>query len=157
VKTSSRLLMGFGIGILVLVIITVALALSLGQGNAPPLSADTPEGTVQRFLLAIQSKDYRTAYNYLVPPPTPADINSAPRSFDYFSSSAQNASTNTWKANLGKTTLDGDTASVNITLEIFVSGGPFGNPIRSHEVMFFLKKTDAVWLITSPTDLYWLY
>jgi len=78
VKSSSRLLMGFGIGIIVLVIITVVLALSLGQKNAPLLSADTPEGAVQRFLLAVQSKDYTAAYNYLLLPAAPADTNSSP-------------------------------------------------------------------------------
>jgi hypothetical protein len=149
--------MGFGLGILVLVIITVVLALTLGQSNAPPLAAGTAEGTVQRFLLAVQSKDYLTAYNYLVPPPTPIDLKSPPRSFDYFSSSAQNMPAHTWKANLGKTTIDGDSATVNITLEVFTSGGPFGNPIQTHDVVFFLTKTSGQWLITSPTDLFWLY
>jgi hypothetical protein len=157
VKSSSRLLIGFGLGLAVVVIITVVLALSIGQKNAPPLSADSPEGTVQQFLLAVQSKDYAAAYKYLIPPSTQPDVNTFQGSFEYFSSSAQNVSNNTWKANLGKTSLQGDTASVEIILEVFTSGGPFGNPIRSNTIIFFLKKTGNTWLISSPTDLYWLY
>jgi hypothetical protein len=157
VKSSSRLLLGFGIGIAVLVIITVVLALALGQKNAPLMDSDTPEGVVQRFLLAVQSKDYPAAYNYLLPPDTTADDKSPPRTFEWFSSSAQNVSNNTWKASLGKTSINGENASVEITLEVFVSGGPFGNPIRSQNIIFSLKKVGSAWLITSPTDMYWLY
>jgi hypothetical protein len=157
VKSSSRLLMGFGIGITALVLITVALALALGQKNAPLLSSNTPEGVVQRFLLAVQNKDYPDAYAYLLPPAVPADDKSSPRTFEYFSSSVQNISNNAWKANLGKTSINGENAIVEITLEVFVSGGPFGNPIRSQNVIFSLKKVGSAWLIASPTDMYWLY
>jgi hypothetical protein len=157
VKPSSRLLLGFGLGLIVLVVITVVLALSIGQKNAPPLAADTPEGTVQRFLLAVQSKDYAAAYKLIIPPAQSGDIKSIPEPYEYFSSSAQHLSNNTWKANLGKISLEGETASVEIILEVFTSGGPFGNPIRTDTIIFFLKKVDNDWLITSPTDLYWLY
>jgi hypothetical protein len=157
VKRSSRLLMGFGIGILVLVIVTVVLALSLGQKNTQPLAAGTPEGTVQRFLLAIQSREYLTAYSYLVPTPTPSDFKYQPRSIDDFTISAQNISGRSWKATLGKVNQDGNKATVNVSLEVFESGGPFGNPISNHEVVFFLEKTGDAWLISSPIDLYWLY
>ena len=153
-KSSSRLLIGFGIGIAVLVILTVVLALALGQKNAPLLSSDTPEGTVQRFLLAVQEKNFTAAYEYLAP--APPDINKPPQSFSYFASSALNAN-NAWKAELGKTTLQGKNASVEIILEVFVSGGPFGNPIRTQNVIFSLTQSGNRWLITSPTDLYWLY
>jgi hypothetical protein len=155
-KSSSRVLMWFGAGIAVLVILTVVLALSLGQKNAPLLDPNTPEGTVQRFLLAVQDKDYTTAYNYLVPPPTPEEKGLPAGTFSYFTSSALNT-TNSWKADLGKTTLLGTNATVEITLEVFASGGPFGGPIQTRSVIFSLTKTGNEWQITSPTDLYWLY
>jgi hypothetical protein len=157
VKSSSRLLIGFGIGIAVLVIITVALVLTLGQRNAPSLPADSPEGVVQRFLLAVQSKDYSAAYNYLAPPQTPADKNFPPRSFESFTMSAQNASNHTWKATLSQTVITGDNASVEVAIEVFASGGPFGNVIHTNNITFFLKNAGNAWLIVSPTDLYWLY
>ncbi len=156
-KSSSRLLIGFGIGLTVVIVITVVLALSIGQKNAPPLSENSPERTVQQFLQAIQSKDFTSAYNYLAPPSAATDPKDFTGSFEYFSMSARNASSNTWKANLGKISVQGDTASVEIILEVFTSGGPFGNPIRSNNIIFFLKKTDNTWLITAPADLYWLY
>ncbi len=156
-KSSSRLLIGFGIGTLVLVIITVVLALALGQKNAPLLPDNSPEGTVQRFLLAVQAKDYTLAYTYLAPPTEPPDKFSAPRSFADFSSSTQNLPNNPWKASLGKTSIQGDTATVEVTVEVFVAGGPFGNPIRSQNVNFSLQKVGNVWLIISPANLYWLF
>jgi len=159
-KSSNRTLIGFGIGIAVLVIITIILAITLGNGNVPQLSENTPEGIVQRFLLAVQEKNYPLAYNYLVPPDSndPNYIKGGPPfSYDNWVMSAQYTGKSTWKANLGKVNLSGATASVDVIIDSFQPNGPFGNPINSHTVTFFLKKIEANWLITSPTDLYWLY
>jgi hypothetical protein len=57
-------LLGFGITIGILVIIAVALVLST-RGSVSLLPADTPQGTVQRFLVALQDKDFQKAYSYL--------------------------------------------------------------------------------------------
>ncbi|MBN1189108.1 MAG: hypothetical protein JXA46_05085 [Dehalococcoidales bacterium] len=155
-KSSSRLLTGFGIGLFVLVIVTVVLALSIGQQNAPTLPADTPEGTVQRFLLAVQANDYAAAYDYIIPR-RDGETKTAEASYQQFSLSARYASGSTWKANLGQVSRQDQSASVEIILEFFTSGGPFGNPIRTDSVVFNLRKVDNAWLIASPTDLYWLY
>lgn len=66
-KTSSRMLIGFGSAIAVLIIVTVVLVLTLGQGSSATLPGDTPQGTIQRYLLAVQNKDYAEAYNFLAP------------------------------------------------------------------------------------------
>ena len=63
-KSSSRLLLGFGITIGILVVVAVALVLST-RGSVPLLPEDTPQGTVQRFLTALQNKDLQKAYTYL--------------------------------------------------------------------------------------------
>ena len=62
-KSSNRALVGLGIALGVLVIATVVLVLTLGRGSAPLLAQDTPEGAVQRFLLALQDGDYQKAYD----------------------------------------------------------------------------------------------
>jgi hypothetical protein len=159
-KTSNRSLIGFGIAIALLVITTIVLVFTVGKTNPPLLSEDTPEGTVQRYLQAIQSKNYQVAYAYLLPPETQTPDN--PKIPPYFSynewlNSVQNREEATWKATLGKVSYSGETASIEVLVNTFRPGGPFGNPVNSHSMSFFLKKVDFKWLITSPTDLYWLY
>jgi hypothetical protein len=159
-KPSSRMLIGFGSTIAVLVIFTIVLVLVLGQSSSPALPESTPQGAVQRYLQAVQDKDYAKAYSYLAPPstPTPDGIKPYPQqTFEYFVMSAQNTTNVTWKANLGKVTQTGTSANVEIAVDVFRPQGPFGSPINSHNVTFFLQKSGANWLITAPTDLYWIY
>jgi len=159
-KTSSRALLGFGIGIVVLVMITIGLVLTLGKGNPPLLAENTPQGVVQRYMIAIQGKNYQAAYTYLAPvdPNDPNYPKGSPiYSFENWVMSAQNSGNTTWRANLGKVSISGDTANVDTIIDTFRPNGPFGNPVNSHSVTFFLKKVGANWLITSPMDLYWLY
>jgi len=159
-KPSSRMLIGFGSAIAVLIIITIVLVLVLGQGSSPALPENTPQGTLQRYLQAVQDKDYARAYSYLAPQATPSPDGVKPvppQTFEYFVMSAQNTSNVTWKASLGKIIETGTTASVEITVDVLRPQGPFGSPINSHSVTFFFKKIDTNWLITAPTDLYWIY
>jgi hypothetical protein len=159
-KTSSRALIGFGIIIAVLIIVAITLVLTLGKGNPPLLSENTPQGIVQRYLIAIQEKNYPAAYNYLAPPDTsdPNYVKGSPlSSFDNWVMTTQYAGNSTWKANLGKVTILGATANVEIIVDHFRPEGPFGNPVNTNNLTFFLKTVDSKWLITSPLDLYWLY
>jgi hypothetical protein len=159
VKASSRVLLGFGIAIAVLVITTIILVFSLGQGNAPPLPEDTPQGTVQRYLRAVQEKNYVQAYTYIAPPVAATDNfkPSPPQAFDFWLQSAKNNANSTWKATLGNTIVTGNNASVEVIVEVFRPVGPFENPVHSNNITFFMTKEGPGWKITSPTDLYWLY
>jgi hypothetical protein len=158
-KTSSRLLIGFGAAIAVLVIVAVVLVLTLGQASSPALPGNTPQGTVQRYLQAVQNKDYTTAYNMLDPAATtnPKFPDGPQQTFDDYVMSAQGASNNTWKATLGTLSDNGTNASVEIEIEVFSPQGPFGNSTYSHNITFVLKKSGDKWIITAPSDLFWLY
>ena len=155
-RTSSRALIGFGIGIGVLVLVTIILVLTLGRGKSALLSENTPQGIVQRYLLAIQEKDYSAAYKYLAPP-EPVNVKEPVLSYEMWLTSAQNSVNSTWKANLGEVNISGETANVNVTIGVLRPGGPFGNPVNTSNVTFFLKNVGSNWLIVSPADLYWLY
>jgi hypothetical protein len=130
--------------------------LTLGKSNAPLLAENTPEGTIQRYLLAVQDKDYPTAYTYLVPLDSGNGDNKT-QTYDNWLQSAQNRGTSTWKANLGKVDITGDTASVIVMIDIFRPGGPLANPVSTNNMTFMLKNSGSRWLIILPTDLYWLY
>ncbi|MFC1943853.1 hypothetical protein ACFLWO_04700, partial [Chloroflexota bacterium] len=67
-KSSNRWLYIFGTVIGVMVIITVLLALTIGSPSEEALlGEETPEGTLQRFLLAVRDRDYLTAETYFSP------------------------------------------------------------------------------------------
>ena len=155
-RTSSRTLIGFGIAIAVLIIGTIVMVLTLGKGHAPLLSENTPQGVVQRYLIAVQEKNYPGAYAYLVPQ-DPKNINNPPQTYDNWLISAQNNPNTTWKANLGTVNITGESATVIVTIDVFRAGGPFANPVNTNSITFILKQSGATWLIISPTDLYWLY
>jgi hypothetical protein len=161
VKSSNRVLIFFGIGIGILVMATVILVVAVGRGNPPLLSEDTPQGIVQRYLQAVQNKDYAGAYGYLAPaqaaPDNSKPLPGPPQPFDMWIMSARNTASFTWKASLGNTQVTGNIATVELIVEVFSPSGPFGNPVHTNNVTVFLKRSGSSWLITSPTDLYWVY
>ena len=66
--TSSRWLAAVGVVIVIVAVVGITVAFLYRSGDLPLLPEGTPEGTVQRFLSAIEQGDSRLAYNYLSPP-----------------------------------------------------------------------------------------
>lgn len=145
----------FGIAIGVLVVASIALVLS-ARSTPSLLPEGTPEGTVQRFLMALEDKDYPKAFSYV------SQIDERGNKITYqdwlrmvpFPASS---SQTTWKATLSTTTVTGRQATVKVVVDVFRPGGPFENPVRSQGVLFQLTQVDSSWLIVSPPGLYWLY
>jgi len=153
-KSSKRLWFGFGFAIIALVIVAVVLVLA-ARGNVSLLSEDTPQGIVQRFLTAVQDKDFPKAYSYLSLDERGVKITYA----DWLESvPAQILSPqSTWRATLNNAIVTDDKANVAVTMDTFRPEGPFTDPVRSQMVSFQLSKIGDSWFITSPPDLYWLY
>ncbi len=154
-KSSNRWLIAFVAGIVILVVATIALVLSTRPGVSL-LPENTPQGVVQRFLLAIQDNDYEKAYRYL----SLTDDKGAKISYDQWLTSKpypSGSSPSSWKATLGKTMATGERATVEVTIDVFRPSGPFENAVRSQQVFFQLTRTGESWLITSPPNLYWIY
>jgi hypothetical protein len=154
-NSSRRWLIIFASVIVVLVLATILLVFLTGENEATLLPEDTPEGVVQRYLIAIQERNYREAFDYLSFDPS-ENIKSyddwvrmivGPRITDGA----------TWKATLGQTIQNGDNATVQVIIETLRPGGPFDNPVRSQQMSFQLKRIDGQWLITSPTYIFWFY
>ena len=62
---SSRWLVAIAAVVVALILASVVVALVNPRGVAETLPEDTPEGTVQRFILALQDEDYSRAHTYL--------------------------------------------------------------------------------------------
>lgn len=64
-SASSRWLAAIASFAAVLVIVSVLISILAGNGNSDLLPADTPEGTVQRYLQALADDDVAAAYGYM--------------------------------------------------------------------------------------------
>jgi hypothetical protein len=137
----------------VIAIITVALVLLTGNEQPDLLDEASPEGTVQRYLVAIQQNDWQLAYTYLSPESFPKD-----GSYDeWLRSIPLPSDQSVWKATLGSVFINGDTANVEVSIDTFRPQGPFENPVLSQEIVFQLTRTDGKWSIISPPYVYWVY
>lgn len=152
-KTSNRWLMFFGIGIAVLVVVTVILVLAL-PAKVDLLPENTPEGVVQRFLMAVQDGDLTRAFGYM-------DVVEQGKTVTYADwsqfLSPPRGDQNPWKATLGETRTNAGKATVEVVVDVFRPGGPFENPVDSFTVAYELTLKEGVWLITTRPPLWFVY
>jgi hypothetical protein len=153
--SSRRWLIIFVIVISILVIATVSLVLLTKGNEVALLPEDTPQGIVQRYLIAVQEKDFQKAYNYLSFNPL-EKIQTYDDWIRMVIVAPQISNQPAWKATLDKTTQNGDDATVEVIIDTG-TGGPFEGLPRSHQIIFQLSKIDGKWLITSPTYINWIY
>ena len=153
VKSSNRFLLGFGIAIGVLVVASVVLVLALGGRTSPLLPENTPEGTVQRFLQAVEQQDWAKAYSYLG-----ADRSGRKLTFDEWHRSIPVSGGRAgWKAALGSTVTSGDEVAVEVVVDVFRPNGPFEDPVDTFRLNYSLRREGDTWKIITPADLWWLY
>jgi hypothetical protein len=152
VKTSSRWLLIFGVTIGVLVIAAVVLVLTMSTPETRLLPENTPEGIVQRYFLALEAEDYVTAYSYLSSPTREQNPYEMWRGGIYRSEDRSGL-----RVTLGKSVVTGNEATIEVTVDIFRPGGPFGNPVDTYNITFFLKKEGTSWKITSPPYVGWFF
>lgn len=153
--SSRRWLIIFAIVISILVITIVTLVLLTEGNEVALLPEDTPQGIVQRYLIAIQERNYQEAYSYISFDP----LQKIETYDDWLRmvTGAQTSNQPEWKATLDKTTQNGDNATVEVAIDTIRPGGLFGDLMSSQRIIFQLSKIDGTWLITSPTYIYWIY
>jgi hypothetical protein len=153
-KTSNRFLLVFGIIIVAVVGIAVTLAVTGGNDPVKLLPEDSPEGTVQRFLMAVKDRDYLKAYSFLAPQPE----QNKGDTYENWVRSVQNPrDTSSWKASILKSTVRDNSATVEVAVDVIRPDGPLMNPVNTNRVTFMLQKQDGKWLISQPADIWWLY
>jgi hypothetical protein len=153
-KSSGRFLLGFGIVIIAVVAVAVVLAVAGGSQPVKVLPEDSPEGTVQRFLVAVKEQDYVKAYTFISP--QSEYLKTSP--YDNWIRSMQARQSNSsWKASIVKATVRDSDATIDVAVDVFRPDGPLANPVNTNRVTFILHRENGKWMIDSPVDLYWLY
>jgi hypothetical protein len=153
-KTSNRFLLGFGIVIAAIVGIAVTLAVTGGNEPVKLLPETSPEGIVQRFLMAVKDQDYLKAYSFLAPQSEQIKGDSYE---NWVRSTQSSRDMSSWKASIVKSTVRENDATVEVAVDVFRPDGPLANPVNTNRVSFLLQKEDGKWLINQPVDIWWLY
>lgn len=141
--SSSRWLAGIALTVLALVIISITLALV--NRRAPALSPeDTPEGTVQRYLIAVQEDDADRAYGYLS-----SDLQEY-CDYAHFLDSKDTRRNENERIVLKSSEIRGEQAIVRIEVTNTSLSPPFDVNEYSYPVQYVLEQEESVWRFSEP-------
>ena len=157
-KSSSKWLIGFGAVIGALMITAIVLVLAIptdDEGDLPP--EGTPEGTVIRYLKAIESGNYTRAYGYLS-----KSALAEHEEYSYMDTYEKwlkryvyRPGGDAWKITIGEITELDEFTTVMVTVSIFEPESPFSNPVRTFQELFILEKENGRWVIKEPLAIWW--
>ena len=144
---SSKWLVVTSIFVVVLIVASVTVGLTVGPGASKDLPESEPEGIVQRYLLALQNRDYPLAQSYL---------REGLRVFCTDEYLRQNAryfaerSGGTRIAVVGKNALSKGRVEVRVQVTNVNVSPPFGVNEYSHEEQYVLTQVDGQWRLDEP-------
>ena len=140
-------LFGGMIVVAALVVGSVTIALITGR-DVELLPADSPEGVVQRYLLALKDEEYDEAYNYLT-----SDLQER-CSLAVFVRRAPSTRVRDTRLTLDETQRFDDTAFVRTSITVFRPVSQFDFPLRSseytYERTYNLKLENGQWRMAEP-------
>ena len=144
----DRFLTGILVGIALLVVIALAVFF-IRKDTQSYVSEDAPEGVVHNYVLAVLNDDYEKAYDYL------ADLDHKPTHEQFRNSFIQGVvNPNNSAVDVGKSEINGDTASVEVAL-IYNPSDPFSTGYRDVQRALLIKQGSA-WKISSmPCYYFW--
>jgi hypothetical protein len=127
----------------------IAAALVTGRGGTELLPSDSPEGVVQRYLLALRDEDYERAYDYLS-----SDVQ-RDCSYDYFLKGASYTEIGERQVTLESVRTTDDRAQVKARGTVLEPGGLFGASESSQDWTFPLKLEDGRWRLVGVPYTAW--
>ncbi len=152
-KGADKFLVVIVVGALVLVL--VAFGVVLLQPAPGYVAEDTPEGVARNYLLALRTKDYARAYDYLS-----ANLRGRPDSVQVF---YRDVVGNMWQFGENEETaqkvlsgqVNGARAYIEIQETFYVNRGVFGNSSYDSRFEMRLRLEDGQWKLEAA-DRYWL-
>ena len=149
-SSSSKWLAGIGLTALVLIGVSVVVTLA-GRGGEPDRFAPgTPEAAVQDYLLAIEDRRDREAYDFIHP-----DVADGCE-FDHFKSTLREVQADGVRRNrdlrvslINVEEVD-ETVEVNVRVTRFYADPPFNSREHSRAERFVLEEEAGSWQLTKP-------
>ena len=144
---SSRWLVAIAAVVTALILVSVVVALINPRGAAETLPEDTPEGVVQRFILALEDDDYSLAHGYLSDELkkscTVEQLRNSTRSFEETFQDRRIAL-------LEKEELSDGRMQVRVRVTEVRVSPPFGVDEYSHQERYVLVQENGNWRFTEP-------
>ena len=138
---SKAWLIGVVVVVVTLVVAGVVVAIVTTRGEGDLLPADSPEGTVQRYLLALEDGKYREAYGYL------SARTKASCDLDEFIRQARYIEVRDSHMTLEDSQRFDGTAVVVARVTVFDPSLPFGSSEYSYDRTFDLTLEGETWLL----------
>jgi len=152
--STRKILIVFGAVLAMLVIAVTALVFLVDAPAAELLPEDTPEGTVQRYLVAVHENRFEDAYAYLKFS-SYERVETFEEWMQFYVGWPEPTKQHTWKATLGEIYTEGSKSAVEVIIDTFRPGSIFENPINSQNFYFTLERLEGEWFINSPVYIYW--
>ena len=137
--SSGRLLVLITVAVATLAIASVVVTLVTGSSDPDPLAPDTPEGTVQRYLAALQERDITRAYDLLGD-----DLKEECSTAD-FRRSTRSFTDSDARVRLEGTRTLSDSTEVTVDVTHFYGSPPFEVRERTSTYLYVLEETDDGW------------
>lgn len=144
---SSRWLVAIAATVAALVLVSVVVALVTPRGRAGTLPEDTPEGVVQRFVVAIKDQDYNQAHSYLS---DRLKTYCTVRHMQDTTRQSVDQGNNQRVALLDTQTLSDSRVEVRVQVTQVNISPPFGVNEYSHEERYVLIQEGGEWRIDEP-------
>ena len=142
--SSGRWLAGIAATVAALVVISLAVALATGSDEPPLLAEDTPEGTVQRYFVALDAADYEAAYALLADEARETcTLQEFRRQFSFDRFDGKESS----RVRLGSTRPAGDNVEVTVRVTRFYGSPPFNVNESTSTYRYLLSESDEGWRI----------
>lgn len=151
--SSNRSLLLIAGAVVALAVVTILVVLLVGRDRTATYGADTPEGTVQRYLAAFESGDLEAAHGFFSARVTTGmDLDAYRRNVDMYGEGYGNPRASS-RVLFERTTGGADAVTVELTVEEFSGDGLNGSTYRSSREVRLVRESGA-WRIDEP--LVWL-
>ncbi len=148
---SSRWLVAIGAVVVGLILVAVVVAI-VNPRAADALPEDTPEGIVQRFILAVQDSDYSLAHSYLTEEmKETCPIANMEEGIHRFRGSLEDQRI----ALLDTDELSGGRVQVRVRVTTLNVSPPFGVDEYSYQERYILVQEDGNWRLDEPGPRAW--
>jgi hypothetical protein len=149
--SSNRSIVAIGASVIAVAVLALLVVFLAGERGGASVAADSPEGVLQRYLAAWDDDDLAMAHaQFSADVRSRMDLEAFGRARDDWAAYSESRDR---RVLFDATRIDGDQATVSVTIEQF-SGGGLGGSTYRYDRSVRMVREDGAWRIDEP--LTWL-